>query len=117
MAGQLGERGSEFALCLSRISTRDGDFSQQLVRDGDVLARLIVSRDVEEPPGILLGLGWISLREPVLCRTGLETNVVAPATKRIALEDGFDLAESRQRLVALAHLQVVVAEINEGVGF
>src|SRR5262245_32545191 len=71
----------------------------------------------EQSSCILFSPLHISLREPVLRLTGLEPDIVAPAEPIIARKDRLDLAEDRKRLFALASKCVVIAEVDQRIGF
>src|SRR5262249_50861858 len=106
------ECGVEFRLGRSQIATPNDDLGKQLVCNSDVLVGFVVRRGCEQPPGVLLSLFWISLREPVFCLTGLEPYVVTPAEPLVAGEDSFDVAEGRKRLLAFARKRVITAEVD-----
>ena len=102
----------KFHLRIGQIATLDGHFGKQLVRDGDILGRSVMSGRFDQSSCIFFSPLQIALREPVLRLTGLEPDVVAPAKPIIARKDRFDLAKDRKRLLVLASNCVVIAEVD-----
>src|ERR1051325_842896 len=96
---------------------RDGDFRQQLMRDGDVFAYAVTSRRFEPPLRVRFSLTNFALSQPMLCGARLQAEVITPAIPIIAGETGFHGTKRSPRLLSFSRVGIVVSKIDKRVGF
>ena len=106
----------EFFLGGGRIAAGYRNFGDQFVRDGDILAGLVMCGDIEQLAGVFICLIEITLRQPVFASPGLKANVVAPAEPGVTLKDRLRFAKSGKRLIALPGVIVIDTQVDEGIG-
>ena len=95
MQAKLSQRRLHEVNPFDELTACDCAPSEQAIGLCHVLPRFIVQSGVTQAACKVLGLVEITLFQPVLGETGLQTDVVSPPEPGVALEDVFDLTKDR----------------------